>query len=91
MELASERGLAVLMALHDLNLAALYADRVALLVSGRLAALGSPEAVLTASRLTEAFGVPVEVILHPEYGTPLVLPDGRQGRESKQYTVGSVQ
>jgi iron complex transport system ATP-binding protein len=76
-KLARERGLAVLMALHDLNLAALYADRVALLVSGRIQAAGSPQEVLTAPRLADAYGVPVEVILHPEYGTPLVLPDGK--------------
>ena len=76
--LATERRLAVLMALHDLNLAALYADRVALLVGGKIEAIGSPQEVLTAAGLTEAFGVPVVVILHPEYGTPLVLPDGRQ-------------
>jgi iron complex transport system ATP-binding protein len=79
--LARERGLAVLMALHDLNLAALYADRVALLVGGRLQSVGSPAEVLTSPRLTAAFGVPVEVILHPEYGTPLVLPDGRTGKQ----------
>jgi iron complex transport system ATP-binding protein len=76
-KLAHERGMAVLMALHDLNLAALYADRVALLVGGKIQAVGTPLEVLTRQRLTEAFGVPVEVILHPEYGTPLVLPDGR--------------
>ncbi len=87
-ELASERGLAVLMALHDLNLAALYANRVALLVGGRLQAAGSPAEVLTAGCLTAAYGVPVEVIQHPEYGTPLVLPDGRT---SKQYAVDSKQ
>jgi iron complex transport system ATP-binding protein len=79
--LAHERGLAVLMALHDLNLAALYADRVALLVDGRIQAAGIPAEVLTPARLTTAFGVPVEVILHPEYGTPLVLPDGRAGNQ----------
>ncbi len=76
-ELAGERGLAVLMALHDLNLAAIYADRVALLVGGRLQAIGAPAEVLTPNRLSEAYGVPVEVIRHPEYGTPLVLPDGK--------------
>jgi iron complex transport system ATP-binding protein len=76
-ELAHEHGLAVLMALHDLNLAALYADRVALLVSGRLQAVGSPGEVLTADLLSQAFEVPVHVTTHPDYGTPLVLPDGR--------------
>ncbi|HEX7976591.1 MAG TPA: heme ABC transporter ATP-binding protein [Anaerolineales bacterium] len=76
-ELAREQGLAILMALHDLNLAALYADRVALLVSGSLSALGTPSEVLTPSNLAAAYQVPVHVIPHPDYGTPLVLPDGR--------------
>lgn len=77
-QLAREGGIAVLMALHDLNLASLYADRVALLVQGRLAAQGSPAEVLTSENLTHAFDAPVHVITHPEYGAPLVLPDGRE-------------
>ncbi len=76
-QLAREGSLAVLMALHDLNLAALYADRVALIVNGRLLAEGLPAQVLTADLLSQAFDVPVHVVIHPDYGTPLVLPDGR--------------
>jgi iron complex transport system ATP-binding protein len=76
-ELAQERKLAVLMALHDLNMAALYTDRVALLVGGTLRQIGRPEEVLTPQSLMEAYRVPVHVIPHPDYGTPLVLPDGR--------------
>lgn len=79
--LANEQGLAVLMALHDLNLAAIYADRLALLVEGRLRLVGKPEDVLTPETLAEAYQVPVRVIPHPEYGTPLILPDGHQTRE----------
>jgi iron complex transport system ATP-binding protein len=75
-ELAREQALAVLMALHDLNLTALYADRVALLVEGQLLALGTPAEVLTAENLVQAYQVPVHVVRHPDYGTPLVLPDG---------------
>jgi iron complex transport system ATP-binding protein len=77
-ELAQEHDLAVLMALHDLNLVSLYAHRVALLVEGRLQAVGTPEEVLTPGHLSRAYGVPVDVIPHPEYGTPLVVPDGSQ-------------
>jgi iron complex transport system ATP-binding protein len=80
--LASEQGLAVLMALHDLNLAALYADRLALLVHGKLRLVGEPEEVLTPEILAEAYQVPVRVIPHPDYGTPLILPDGRQTRQT---------
>jgi iron complex transport system ATP-binding protein len=72
--LAHERGLALVMSLHDLNLAALYADRVALIADGGLVAEGSPETVLTASHLQRAYGVPVTVGRHPAYGTPLVMP-----------------
>jgi iron complex transport system ATP-binding protein len=76
-ELCQEKTLAVLIVLHDLNLASVYADRVALLVDGKLQAMGSPEQVLTSETLTAVYHVPVHVIPHPEYGTPLVLPDGR--------------
>jgi len=76
-ELAREKKLAVLMVLHDLNLAALYADRVALMVDGRLRTIGRPDEVLTSTNLVGAYKVPVHVIPHPDYGTPLVLPDGR--------------
>ena len=76
-KLCQEKTLAVLIVLHDLNLASVYADRVALLVDGKLQAMGSPEQVLTSETLTAVYHVPVHVIPHPEYGTPLVLPDGR--------------
>jgi iron complex transport system ATP-binding protein len=81
--MVSQKNLAVLMVLHDLNLAGLYADRVALLVDGQLHALGSPETVLTAENLSAVYHVPVNVVPHPEYGTPLVLPDGRSNSLEK--------
>ena len=71
------RRLSVLMVLHDLNLASLYADRVALLVEGRLEALGTPEEVLTERNLASVYKIPVHVMPHPIYKRPLVLPDGR--------------
>jgi iron complex transport system ATP-binding protein len=78
--LARERDLAVLIVLHDLNLASLYADRVALLVAGRLHALGTPRQVLTSATLSGVFHVPVNVTTHPDYDTPLILPDGLERR-----------
>jgi iron complex transport system ATP-binding protein len=75
-ELAQQKELAILMVLHDLNLAGLYADRVALLVAGQLQAIGSPAEVLTEEQLSRVYQIPVRVMLHPDYGTPLVLPDG---------------
>ena len=72
-ELARERSLAVLLALHDLNLVARFADRVALLSNGRVRALGKPEQVLTPDQLAEVYGMRIHVMPHPVFGTPLVL------------------
>lgn len=72
--LAHDDGLAILIALHDLNLAARYADRVALLVDGRLQAVGAPQQVLIPELIGAAYHLPVSVIPHPFDGSPLVLP-----------------
>jgi iron complex transport system ATP-binding protein len=65
-------GLTVIAALHDLNLAALYADRLALLYDGALLACDTPERVLTPAWLRQAYDVEAVVGAHPLYGTPLV-------------------
>ncbi len=75
-ELVHESRLAVLMVLHDLNLDGIYCDWLALLVNGRLQTTGTPQKELTSQRLSHTFQVPIDVIPHPAYGTPLVLPDG---------------
>lgn len=72
-KLVREDNLAVLVALHDLNLAARYADRVALMVAGRITALGSPREVLTPELISHAYCLPVDVVEHPLSGGPLVL------------------
>jgi ABC-type cobalamin/Fe3+-siderophores transport system ATPase subunit len=73
-KLVREDNLAVLIALHDLNLAARYADRIALMVAGRITALGSPREVLTPDLISHAYCLPVQVVEHPFAGGPLVLP-----------------
>jgi iron complex transport system ATP-binding protein len=65
-------GMTVIVALHDLNLAALYADRLALLHDGRLLVCDTPERVLTPAWLRQAYDVEAVVGAHPLYGTPLV-------------------
>jgi iron complex transport system ATP-binding protein len=67
----------VLVALHDLNLAAYYCDRLYVLKDGRVAASGPPREVLTVRLLAEVYGVAGEVVLHPRTGAPHVtfLPE----------------
>ncbi|MEW6085766.1 MAG: heme ABC transporter ATP-binding protein [Chloroflexota bacterium] len=70
--LAHKDGFAVLIVLHDLNLAAQYADRVALLAEGRLQAIGTPEQTITSKLLVPAYDVPLHVLPHPIHGRPFV-------------------
>jgi iron complex transport system ATP-binding protein len=72
--LARMDGLAVLIALHDLNLAARYADRVVLLVAGEIRAAGTPRQVLTPELISAAYHLPVQVVSHPFEDVPWVLP-----------------
>jgi iron complex transport system ATP-binding protein len=74
-DLAHKDNLAVLIALHDLNLAAHYADRIALMVAGSIKAMGKPKDVLRAELIQEAYCLPVQVVKHPFLDIPLVLPE----------------
>ncbi len=77
MQIATERansGDGVVVVLHDLGLAAAYADKVAVLSGGRITAYGRPVDVLTAELLTDVYRHPVEVLKHPDTGQQLILP-----------------
>ncbi len=63
--LNQNHGLTIVTVLHDLNLAARYSDRLALLYQGRLAALGSPPQVLTQENLAQVFGITASLIDTP--------------------------
>jgi len=65
-------GLTVLAALHDLSLAAGYADHVVVLAEGRVRAAGAPGAVLTPALIREVWGVEATVLEHPTTGRPLI-------------------
>lgn len=69
-----ERGTTVVMVLHDLNLAARYADTLVAMRDGRILAQGTPGEVLTEPMLDEVFGLTAKVIPDPVSGTPLVIP-----------------
>jgi iron complex transport system ATP-binding protein len=61
-EIRREQGLTVIAAMHELTLAGQYADRLALLVEGRLVAAGAPAEILTQSAIAEHYGASVMVI-----------------------------
>jgi iron complex transport system ATP-binding protein len=76
-----EDGRSIVTVLHDLNLAALYCDRVALMKAGRLVRVGTPSEVITYGLLTEVFEVDVYVDLNDLTGAVNVLPLSRAYRE----------
>ncbi|MGW4929381.1 ABC transporter ATP-binding protein [Agromyces sp. NPDC004153] len=65
-------GLTVLAALHDLSLAAAYADHVVVLAEGRVRAAGAPGDVLTPALIRAVWGVEAAVLVHPATGRPLI-------------------
>ena len=71
-QLCRERGYSVLVILHDLNLAAAWADRVVLLRAGRVIKAGPPNEVLTEEILREAFDVDTTILRHPFAGHPVI-------------------
>jgi iron complex transport system ATP-binding protein len=67
-------GATVVMVLHDLNLAARYADHLVVMADGRIIREGAPRDCLTAEVVAEAFGLDAVVVDDPVAGTPLVVP-----------------
>ena len=76
-DLNRRRGTTIVMVLHDLNLAARYADHLVAIRSGRLYSQGSPAEVVTEQMVADVFGMTSRVITDPVSQTPLVLPVGR--------------
>ncbi|MCH7786279.1 MAG: ABC transporter ATP-binding protein [Chloroflexi bacterium] len=69
-----QRGGTIVVAMHDLTLAAQYSDRLIMLAEGRSYAEGSPKSVLTRENISRVYGTNVVVLEHPIGGTPVVLP-----------------
>ncbi|MBX3036657.1 MAG: heme ABC transporter ATP-binding protein [Anaerolineales bacterium] len=82
-DLAKENNLAVLVAMHDLNLAARYADRISLMVAGSIKAIGTPKEVLQPELIADAYCLPVQVVKHPFLDIPLVLPETNINEQNK--------
>ena len=72
--LAAQAGAAVVVVLHDLSLAAAYADEVVVLADGKLRGHGHPREVFTSELLTAVYRHPIEVLTHPTTGALMVMP-----------------
>ncbi|QBR94505.1 ABC transporter ATP-binding protein [Nocardioides euryhalodurans] len=81
-DLNEARGTTIVMVLHELNLAARFADHLVAMCEGRIVAAGDPGDVLTEETVREVFGLPCRVIPDPVSGTPLVVPLGRSPRKA---------
>ncbi len=79
-DLNRSRGTTIVMVLHDLNLAARYADHLVAIQGGAIHAAGAPERVLTEDCVRAVFGLDSRVIADPVSGKPLMLPIGRHHR-----------
>ncbi|MBS0206369.1 MAG: ABC transporter ATP-binding protein [Planctomycetes bacterium] len=73
-ELARTRQMTVVVTLHDLNHAALYGSRLAVIAEHTIVAVGTPHEVMTVELIQRVYDVPVTIIPHPAYGSPMVVP-----------------
>jgi iron complex transport system ATP-binding protein len=76
-DLNRQRGTTVAIVLHDLNLAARYADNVIAMKGGRIVAEGTAADVVTEDLVRDVFGLDSRVLPDPISGTPLIIPLGR--------------
>lgn len=87
LELAREftqRGFCVVVILHDLNLAAQYADQVVMLRAGQVEAAGTPRDVITEATILHVFNLKVWLLSHPEMDCPMVVPQHHQFSDNQR-------
>ena len=86
-DLNRQRGTTVAIVLHDLNLAARYADHIIAMKNGRIVAEGAARAVVTEELVREVFGLESRVLPDPVSGAPLIIPVGRHHAAVPQPTT----
>jgi iron complex transport system ATP-binding protein len=87
-DLNHRRSTTIVMVLHDLNLAARYADELVVMHAGQIHTRGKPAAVVTAQLVRDVFDLDCEVITDPVCGAPHVIPAGRHHRTIQQPAIG---
>lgn len=78
--LAHERGRTLVIVLHELSLAAAYADHLVMMKAGQIVAAGSPDDIFTADRLKHVFGLNANVLRDPACGRLVCVPFGARQR-----------
>ena len=73
-KLSREKGLGVVLVLHDVNMAVRYCDEIIALYTGRMIARGSPDAIMTTPTLRRIYDIDMHIVVHPTRGTPIALP-----------------
>ena len=81
-DLNHARGTTIVMVLHELNLAARYADVLIAMSDGQIHASGPPEQVLTREMVKEVFGLESHITPDPVTGKPMMVPVGRHGMKA---------
>ena len=74
-DLVKSRNLIAVLSLHDLQLTASFADRIALMWNGNILAYGDCDAVLTTDLIRKAYNIDVTIMPHPTHGRPMVVPN----------------
>ncbi|GIV97591.1 MAG: iron-enterobactin transporter ATP-binding protein [Herpetosiphonaceae bacterium] len=82
--LNKQEGRTIVMVLHDLNLAARYADTIVALCAGKVVAAGKPWSVMTPEMLRQVFGVEAAIVKDPVNGAPICIPHGLVGAALSQ-------
>ncbi|WP_038177767.1 ABC transporter ATP-binding protein [Vibrio rhizosphaerae] len=81
-DLNLQRGITIVMVLHDLNLAARYSDQLLAMINGQIYAHGEPEKVLTHDTIQAVFGLNNHIIIDPVSNIPMMIPVGRHKLKS---------
>ncbi|MFC2016433.1 ABC transporter ATP-binding protein [Chloroflexota bacterium] len=89
--LCRENSLTILAALHDLNLASQYCDRLIMINNGRIHAEGIPEEVITARNIEDVYGTEGCVYTHPVNGLPAVLLKAGNDKHTKPRDAATIQ
>lgn len=85
--LAHQRGRTLVIVLHELSLAAAYADYLVMMKEGHIVSAGTPDEIFTAARLKDVFGLEAKVLHDPDSGRMVCVPSGTRMRSAARVTA----